>query len=99
MKKLGIPTAIAGGLGIISLGLACRGGLALVVDPVSAKLHCEERLAGFLGVQSFGPAAQFAEIASELWIVLIPVALIGAVVMLARRRRSPGRPLDERPTS
>ena len=91
MKKLDIATVTAGGLGIISLGLASRGGLALVVDPVSGELHCKERLAAFLGIQSFGAAAQVAEIVSELWIVLIPVALIGAVVILVRKRKSLGQ--------
>lgn len=91
MKRLDIVTATAGVLGLISVGLASQGGLALVVAPVSGEKHCMDRLAAFLGVPSGGAAVNLALLLSELWIGFIPLALLGAAAMLIRRRKGLAR--------
>jgi len=87
MRRLDVATLAVSALGVISVGLASKGGLALVVDPVSGEKQCMDRLAAFLGVQSGGTTANVALILSELWIVLIPLALVGVATMFVRSRK------------
>lgn len=91
VKRLDVATLAVSALSVISVGLASKGGLALVVDPVSGDKQCMDRLAAFLGVQSGCTAANVALILSELWIVLLPLALVGASIIFARARRPPKR--------
>lgn len=91
MRRLDVATLAVCALGVLSVGLASKGGLALVVDPVSGEKQCMDRLAAFLGVQSGGTTANIALILSELWIVLIPLALVGAATIVIRRGKPPKR--------
>jgi hypothetical protein len=55
---------------------------------VTGQKHCLDRLAGFLGLRSFSPEAYVANLASFAWMILAPLALLGALALVIRNRRA-----------